>query len=241
MKLLNLDLFYLKIFYIFWIFTSIYIIFKSIKVDQLNVGNETVLNIATTSSTFIKGLPAISAAIFVLVMRFNDSPPLFLLVGAFLFCFAGDLGIEKDILIGLSLFLIAQLLFSLVFLIQVFTIGFSVNVLFLAAIAVFIVVIYMLIFLQYLESSEDGLGSLKIPILAYCVVISLMLISSILLWGTLGKLEVIVVVIGALLFIISDSIIGIHEFHHKISRSVLMVMITYYSAIFLLSLSVFIL
>ena len=225
---------------VFWIFAFIYIIFESIKLDQLSVENETVLNIATTSSTFIKGLPAIIAVAFVLIMRFNDSFPL-LLVGALIFCFAGDLGMEKDILIGLSLFLIAQLLFSLTFLIQVITIGLSVNVFLLTAVAVFIVIIYMLKFLQYLESSENGLGSLKIPILAYCVVISLMLISSILLWGTLGKLEATVTVMGAIIFVISDSIIGIHEFHHKIARSVLMVMFTYYSAIFLLSLSVFIL
>ncbi|MFW9904510.1 MAG: lysoplasmalogenase [Candidatus Thorarchaeota archaeon] len=214
---------------------------KSIKTNQLNVENETVLNLATTSSTIFKGLPAIIAVLFVLIMRYNDSIPVFLLVGALFFCFTGDLGMEKDILIGLSLFLVAQFLLSLVFLIQVFTIGPSVNVLLFTAVTIFIVAIYMLKFLQYLESSGTGLGSLKIPILAYCIVISLMLISSILLWGTLEKLEAIVLVIGALLFVISDSIIGIHEFHHKISRSVLKVMFTYYTAIFLLSLSVFLL
>ncbi|MFX1507116.1 MAG: lysoplasmalogenase family protein, partial [Promethearchaeota archaeon] len=138
-------------------------------------------------------------------------------------------------------FLVTQLLFSLAFLIEVFTLGPSVSVLVLTTVTIAVIVLYMLKFLQYLDSSEAGLGSLKIPILVYCVVISLMLISSIMLWGTLGKLEAIIVVIGALFFVISDSIIGIHEFHHKISRSVLMVMFTYYFAIFLLSLSVILL
>lgn len=96
----------------------------------------------------------------------------------------------------------------------------------------------MFIFLRYLDSSETGLGELKIPVIMYCIVISSMLISSFLLWITLGILEVIVVVLGAVLFIISNSIIGIHEFHHKISRNVLKVMGTYYMAIFLLSLGV---
>jgi alkenylglycerophosphocholine/alkenylglycerophosphoethanolamine hydrolase len=223
---------------IFWVFALLYIIFKSIKADQLNVENEKVRKIVTTTSIFIKGLPAIIAALFVLIMRHNDLFSVLFLIGAFLFCFAGDIGMEKDILIGLSLFLVAQLLFSLVFLSQAFIIGPSVNVLFLTAVSIVMVVFYMIKFLLYLESSENGLGTFKIPILAYCVVISLMLVSSILLWGTLGKLEAIVVVIGALAFVISDSIIGVHEFHHKIPKSVLKVMLTYYTAIFLLSLIV---
>ena len=226
---------------IFWIFALIYIIFKSIKINELNVENKVVLNIATTSSTFFKGIPAIIAALFALIMRSNDSLPVLLLVGALFFCFAGDLGMEKEIIIGLSLFLVAQLLFSLAFLLQVFTLGPSVSVLVLTTVTIVLIGLYMLKFLQYLDSSETGLGSLKIPILTYCVVISLMLISSIMLWGTIGKLEAIMVVIGALFFVISDSIIGVHEFHHKISKSVLMVMFTYYSAILLLSLSVLLL
>ncbi|MFX1508238.1 MAG: lysoplasmalogenase family protein, partial [Promethearchaeota archaeon] len=109
--------------------------------------NETVLKIATTSSTFFKGIPAIIAALFVLIIRSNDSIPIFLLVGALFFCFAGDLGMEKDILIGLSLFLVTQLLFSLAFLIQVFTLGPSVSVLVLTTVTIAVIVLYMLKFL----------------------------------------------------------------------------------------------
>jgi uncharacterized membrane protein YhhN len=225
---------------VFWIFALIYIIFKSIKAEQLSVKNETVLNIAIKSSTFIKGLPAIIAAFFVLIMRSDDSLAFLFLTGAFFFCFAGDIGMEKDVLIGLSLFLVAQLLFSLVFLSQVFTIGISVNVLFLVAVLVVVVFLYMFKFLQYLESSETGLGELKIPVLAYCVVISLMVVSSFLFWGALGRIEALVIVLGAGIFVISDSIIGVHEFHHKVSGNVLKVMLTYYTAIFLLSQSVLI-
>jgi hypothetical protein len=66
-----------------------------------------------------------------------------------------------------------------------------------------------------------------------------MLISSFLIWSTIGRFEAIVVILGAGFFIISDSFIGVHEFHHKISRNVLKVMTTYYLALFLLSLTVF--
>ena len=172
-------------------------------------------------------------------MRINDSLVILFLVGAFFFCFAGDVGMEKNILIGLSLFLVAQLLFSLAFFSQAFTIGPSVSDLLLTAVGVILVVIYMFIFLLYLESSETGLGEMKIPVLAYCIVISSMLVSSILLWSTIGRFDAIVVVLGAGLFVTSDSFIGVHEFHHEISRSVLKVMTTYYLALFLLSLTVF--
>jgi len=222
----------------FWTFASIYIIFKSIKVEQIQVRNKTVQNLANTTITFIKGLPAIIATFLALIMRSNDSLFFLFLVGAFFFCFAGDIGMEKDILIGLSLFLVAQMLFSIAFLSQAFTIGPSVNVLFLVAFVVVGIFLYMFKFLQYLESSETGLGELKIPVLAYCVVISLMVVSSFLLWGALESFEAIVVVLGAGIFVISDSIIGVHEFHHKVSGSVSKVMLTYYTAIFLLSLSV---
>ncbi|UCG02920.1 MAG: lysoplasmalogenase [Candidatus Heimdallarchaeota archaeon] len=200
--------------------------------------NQTIQRLANTTSTFIKGLPAIFAAFFVLIMRLNDSFFYLILFGAFFFCFAGDIGLEKGILIGLPLFLIAQFLLSIAFLGQAVAIGLTINNLILSTVVVFVVVLYMFMFLRYLDSSETGLGEFKIPVIAYCVVISLMFVSSFLLWIAIGKLESIVVVFGALIFIVSDSLIGIHEFHHKISKNVLKVMVTYYIAIFLLSLSV---
>ncbi|MFQ5981236.1 MAG: lysoplasmalogenase [Candidatus Heimdallarchaeota archaeon] len=223
---------------LFWIVACVFIIFKSIKVEELNVESESAQKLANSTSTLIKGVPAILAALFVVIMRPDDSLFFFGVAGALLFCFAGDLGMEKDLLIGLPLFLIAQLLFATAFFGQAITIGPSVEDFALTAAVSAIVVVYMVMFLRYLESSEAGLGEFKIPVIAYCVVISLMFISSVLLWSTSGKLEVIVVALGALIFVISDSIIAIHEFHHKISGKVLKVMATYYSAIFLLSLSV---
>ncbi|MFX1284034.1 MAG: lysoplasmalogenase family protein [Promethearchaeota archaeon] len=223
---------------IFWIVACIFIIFKSIKIEEIRVESEIIHKLINFSSPFIKGVPAILAALFVLIMRSSDSLFFFVLIGAFLFCFAGDLGMEKGILVGLPLFLIAQLLFSIAFLGQAFSIGISFETLIPTAVVIGVVVGYMFMFLRYLDSSETGLGEFKIPVIMYCLVISTMLISSFLLWITLGILEVIVMILGAIIFVISDSIIGIHEFHHKISRNVLKVMGTYYMAIFLLSLGV---
>ncbi len=223
---------------IFWLFALVYIIFKSIYVNQIRVETEIIQKLANSTSTFIKGVPAILAALFVLIMRSSDSLFFLVLVGAFIFCFAGDLGMEKGILIGLPLFLIAQLNFSIAFISQALTIGLSIDVLILTAVVVVCTSVYMFMFLRYLDSSKNELGEFKIPVIMYCIVISLMFVSSFLLWGTLRRLEAIVVVLGALFFVISDSIIAVNEFHHELSKTVLKVMTTYYTAIFLLSLSI---
>lgn len=223
---------------LFWIVASVFILFKSIKVEEIHIESELIQKLADSSSTFIKGVPAILAALFVVIMRPSDALVFFTLVGALAFCFAGDLGMEKGILIGLPLFLIAQLLFAAAFFGQAITIGPSVEALALTAVVIVMVALYMVMFLRYLESSETGLGEYKVPVIAYCIVISLMFVSSVLLWSTSGEWEVIAVALGALIFVISDSLIGVHEFHHKISGNVLKVMTTYYAAIFLLSLSV---
>ncbi|MHA1236884.1 MAG: lysoplasmalogenase family protein, partial [Candidatus Hodarchaeales archaeon] len=70
-----------------------------------------------------------------------------------------------------------------------------------------------------------------------CVFLSGMFLSTFLLWMSSGVMELGIVVLGGLLFVISDSFIAIREFHHQINYSTLKVMTTYYSAIFLLSLA----
>jgi uncharacterized membrane protein YhhN len=160
-----------------------------------------------------------------------------ILVGALLFCLAGDLGMEKGLIPGLPLFLIAQTLFFIAFLYQS-----AVNIITIGSLVLPILIglaisIFLLFFLRYLESSEKGLGKLRFPVIIYCIVIGLMLVSTILLWTTTMKAEIALIVLGGLLFVISDSIIAVKEFHHEISYREIKVMSTYYSAIFLLSLS----
>ena len=97
--------------------------------------------------------------------------------------------------------------------------------------------VYIILFLRYLESSDKGLGKFRVPVIVYCVCISGMFSASVLLWITSGIMELGLVVLGALLFVISDSIIAVREFHHDISYREIKVMSTYLAAIFLISLS----
>ncbi|MHA2225377.1 MAG: lysoplasmalogenase family protein [Candidatus Hodarchaeales archaeon] len=222
----------------FWIFAVLYIIFKSIQLKEIRFENKTIQNLANTTSTALKGIPTAIGVFFVFLTRPNDSLFYLILIGALAFCLFGDYVIDKGFLPGLVLFLFAQILFSLAFITQALTLGISLETAFLVVIISIIIFSYVILFFRYLDSSEEGLGKFKIPVILYCVVISLMLLSSFLLWIASGRIELIVVVLGAISFVISDSFIGIREFHHPIKKNVIKIMSTYYLAIFLFSVSV---
>ncbi len=170
-------------------------------------------------------------------MRPDDSLFYLVLVGALLFCFAGDLGMEEGLIPGLLMFLVAQILFSAAFIGQSLTLRITIESLIPAGLVTLVMAIYIIFFIRYLETSETGLGKFKIPVLVYCIFISMMFVSSVLLWFTSGVMEFGISVLGALLFVISDSIIAVKEFHHEI-KNVFGIMSTYYTAILLLSLSI---
>ncbi|MFX0184238.1 MAG: lysoplasmalogenase [Candidatus Hodarchaeota archaeon] len=222
---------------IFWVFAVIYIFFKSVKAKEFHIENDLIQQL-TKFSTIVKGIPAALASMFVLIQPIDLSLFHVLLAGALLFCMAGDLGMEKGLLPGLSLFLIAQILFNLAFISQSLVIGLTIPTLIVPLIVATGMMIYIFLLVRYLESSGPELGKFKVPGIVYFVFIGLMLVSVVLLWMTSQVLEFGIVVLGGLLFIISDSIICVKEFHHVISYRELKVMSTYYGAILLLSLSV---
>lgn len=74
------------------------------------------------------------------------------------------------------------------------------------------------------------LDKMLIPVLIYLSIITLMGISAV-----VGKNNNILLVVGAFLFIISDSIIAINMFHTKIPFSSFWIMITYFPAQFFIT------
>lgn len=225
---------------LFTLFSVIFIFLKSVKHDEFKISSRKIKQLANYS-TFIKGIPALLAASFVFLMRPNDSLFYFVLTGALLFCLAGDLGMEKGLIPGLPLFLVAQILFSIAFIGQSISNSLTNDSYIVTGIIFTGVMMYLVLFVRYLNSSEAGLGKFKIPVIVYCTAISIMFISTGLLWTTLGflnYLEFALVPIGGFLFIFSDSVIALREFRgRKLSKDVLVVMVTYFLAIFLLSLS----
>ncbi|PWI46724.1 hypothetical protein CEE45_15330 [Candidatus Heimdallarchaeota archaeon B3_Heim] len=225
-------------FVCFWFFSLLYIVVKSLKSNEIKF-NSDFLNNLTQYSTIIKVFPAGLATLFTLYNG-HDSIYLSLILSLGLFfCMLGDLGMEKGLIPGLPIFLVAQILLLVTFTGQAIEIGITSDSLLLTGFVAVVMVVYIFLFLRYLESSVKGLGKFRIPVLIYCIFISGMLSSTVLLWTTLGRLVIglMVLVVGGLLFVFSDSIIAIREFHHDFSYREIKVMSTYFAAIFLLSLS----
>jgi uncharacterized membrane protein YhhN len=93
-----------------------------------------------------------------------------------------------------------------------------------------LILIFILYGISILYILLPNLGKMTLPVIAYIIVISLMGISS-----ALGKKNHYLVIIGAILFIVSDSIIAVNMFLSKVWNSSFWIMITYYPAQFLIT------
>jgi uncharacterized membrane protein YhhN len=217
---------------VFWVFALI----STYLQDKASTGEKKVASL----TTLIKMIPALSAVAFVLLFR---PPTLFtiLLAAALLFCMFGDVGMEVDLVPGIGMFLIAHILYTANFLWQASGLGLTLVPLALFAGCLVVGVAYVFMLIRHLRASGPEIPPFILRAgTLYFIIIVLTLSSSLLLWQTSGVLLGFLPVIGALFFIISDSFIGINEFHHKLSRHEFYIMPTYYLAIFILSLGVFI-
>ncbi|MGD9397540.1 MAG: lysoplasmalogenase [Candidatus Thorarchaeota archaeon] len=190
--------------------------------------------------TLIKMIPAISAAVFVLLFRPST---LFtgLLAAALVFCAFGDMGMEIDLVPGIGMFLAAHIIYTINFLWHASMIGLTTIPLALFATCFILGVVYVFMLIRYLRSSGPEIPPFILRAgTLYFIILAATFSTSLLLWQTTGAILGYIPVIGALIFIISDSFIGINEFHHKLSHHEFYIMPTYYLAIFLLSLGVFV-
>ena len=166
-------------------------------------------------SYLIKPLPILIMA-YLSVLYLKGSIK-YLMTAAFLFSAVGDvlLDVGRDRLFvpGLVSFLIAQIFYSVVFA-KEFKFR-KERLLVAAAIIIYVSVIYFL----------SDLGKLQIPVLIYMIMITVMGILA-----SFSKRPVNGVLAGALLFIVSDSLIAINKFIHPFPYSTIFIIITYYSA-----------
>ncbi|MEO1263621.1 MAG: lysoplasmalogenase [Bacteroidota bacterium] len=110
-------------------------------------------------------------------------------------------------LAGLGSFLITQLLYIFAFInFREFKNGFIINKKWMAL----PVVAYLLSFVYYLI--PDIPDAYLIPVLIYSLIISTMLANAINMRGRVGEKEATGIIVGALLFVISDSCIAINKF-----------------------------
>ncbi|AND40413.1 lysoplasmalogenase [Cytobacillus oceanisediminis] len=155
----------------------------------------------------------------------SPSPALRLVVIGLFFCMLGDGFIAVSFVAGLGAFLVGHLFYLTGFLKMA-----DITKLRLAAI-IPIGLYSWLIGRQLIASiAAEGNGMLMMPVIAYMLVISIMALSAILTGSKWA-------IAGSLLFVISDSILSWNMFVSGVFYSDVFIMITYYSAQFLIACS----
>jgi uncharacterized membrane protein YhhN len=92
------------------------------------------------------------------------------------------------------------------------------------------------VFLFYIL--RDGLGSMLIPVIIYMLVILTMATTAYLRKNSVSELSYKLVFVGAIMFMISDSILAINKFHEPLPISNISIMITYALAQYLIVLGI---
>ncbi|MFK7114212.1 lysoplasmalogenase [Flavobacterium oreochromis] len=168
------------------------------------------------------------------VFKYNHFKTKNLLISALTFSWIGDLILmfahkhELFFILGLASFLIAHIIFTILFIKQnqtkpnsnLFWVGFI------------FITIYLLVILNLLFPS---LGGLKIPVTMYAITISIMLLMAIKGYFNWAEPNNLTILLGALFFVSSDSILAINKFHWEIAKSGFFIMITYIIAQFLIT------
>ena len=156
------------------------------------------------------------------------------LISALFFSWIGDIVLlfsdqnELYFIFGLLFFLVAHLLLIVLFIKQQFipknTIYFRLGLL--------LVMMYLVGFLYVLIPK---LGDLKFPVTIYAVTIGIMLIQAIkgcVTWQNKNKK---LVLLGAIFFVISDSLLALNKFYCTLPNAAFFIMITYILAQFLIT------
>ena len=157
-----------------------------------------------------------------------------LLVIAILFCWAGDVLLmftennELFFLLGLAAFLIGHIFYMLTFnkMADKNSIGKPLQPLFYLIPLLFALSLLIVLF--------PNLGEMKVPVIVYATVISLMCVAAMRRWQRTDTSSFVTVLTGAVLFIFSDALIAINKFHTPFNSASLLIMITYIVAQYLI-------
>jgi len=157
-----------------------------------------------------------------------------MIMAALVFSWGGDVLLqftsfnETFFLAGLGSFLVAQLMYLIAFF---STPGRNKVVIGPKAWLLLPIIAYGTGLLYYLW---DGLEEMRIPVLAYAIVILTMLSAALNRTGKVNHLSYLLVLIGAMLFVLSDSLIAIDRFKVSFSLARIAIMSTYITAQYLI-------
>ena len=91
----------------------------------------------------------------------------------------------------------------------------------------FIIIAVVAYYIGLLTILFPTLGEMKIPVIVYGLVISIMLLSALHLPITKNREASIGLMMGAVLFVISDSVLAINKFYRPFEYSGVLIMLTY--------------
>lgn len=169
----------------------------------------------------VKILPLLVLFAYVL----KQAPSHWRLVCALLFSMTGDVLLAQSdhyFLFGLAAFFTAHIFYLLCLLpLEKNTASHKSNVLILTG--------YLGYAFGILSLVWAGLGTLTLPVLGYLLVLLTMSVAT---WHSQGRNSWLIA--GGLLFVLSDSLLGLNQFHHSIPQAHTLIMLTYYSAQFAL-------
>jgi len=77
------------------------------------------------------------------------------------------------------------------------------------------------------KTLKPGLGDMVVPVIIYLIAILSMFLFALNRWGKVNRSSFLWIVLGALFFIVSDSILAFDKFHHRIHDAHLIIMATY--------------
>ncbi|MDR6761301.1 putative membrane protein YhhN [Flavobacterium sp. 2755] len=208
------------------VFFKIYIAFSFIYLLLLYLGYESL-------DCYLK--PALIPLLIVGVYFSKKFPTQKILLTALVFSWIGDVILlfadiaEIYFILGLVSFLISHIIYCVLFNRQIKEKVKKDTIIFIFG--SLIIACYLIGMLSVLL---PALGDLKIPVIVYASVISVMLLfayNGLLIWKKPANQYVF---FGALFFVVSDSILAINKFHMTIQKSSFIIMLTYLVAQYLI-------
>lgn len=169
-------------------------------------------------------VPLLITAIF--LNTWPSKPRQLIVAGAF-FSFLGDVFLlieDKNpnfFIVGLVCFLITHIFYSLYFL-QVKKMGIS-----LLKQKPYLLLVTLLYTSGLLYLLVPKLGSLTIPVIVYAIVITIMVLCSLRAYNFSSEVSRLSLVLGAVFFVISDSLLAINKFYAPFSGAGFFIMLTY--------------
>lgn len=157
-----------------------------------------------------------------------------LIVTALVFSWIGDIMLqltffqESFFLVGLGSFLITQLIYMMAFFITP-----GKNILFFRK--SYLIVPVLLYGWGLLSLLSEGLGDMKLPVTVYTVIILSMLLAALNRELKVNRQSFLLVLAGAILFVLSDSMIAINRFAQSFELARIAIMSSYITAQYLIA------